>query len=52
MGKTTAIRAAIHGGPVGYGDEEQLIGRRKQMAWSNEYLERLLFFSGLAAAPA
>jgi uncharacterized protein YaeQ len=29
-----------------------VIGRRKQMAWSNEYLERLLFFSGLAAAPA
>jgi hypothetical protein len=29
-----------------------IIGRRKQMAWSNEYLERLFFFSGLAAASA
>jgi uncharacterized protein YaeQ len=28
-----------------------IIGRRKRMAWSNEYLERLLFQSGLAAAP-
>jgi predicted transposase YbfD/YdcC len=32
--------------------KSSVIGRRKQMAWSNEYLERLLFFSGLAAAPA
>jgi uncharacterized protein YaeQ len=32
--------------------KSSIIGRRKQMAWSNEYLEHLLFFSGLAAAPA
>jgi uncharacterized protein YaeQ len=31
--------------------KSNIIGRRKEMAWSNEYLERLLFQSGLAAAP-
>jgi hypothetical protein len=28
-----------------------IIGRKKRMAWSNAYLERLLFHSGLAATP-
>ena len=31
--------------------KSSIIGRRKQMAWSNEYLERLLFQSQLASAP-
>jgi predicted transposase YbfD/YdcC len=31
--------------------KSSVIGRRKQMAWSNEYLERLLFQSQLASEP-
>jgi hypothetical protein len=29
--------------------KSSIIGRRKQMAWSNEYLEKLLFQSQLAS---
>jgi hypothetical protein len=29
--------------------KSSIIGRRKQMAWSNEYLERLLFQPPLAS---
>jgi hypothetical protein len=39
---------------VARGDTERkssIIGRRKQMAWSNEYLEKLLFQSELASEP-
>jgi predicted transposase YbfD/YdcC len=31
--------------------KSSIIGRRKQMAWSDEYLERLLFQSQLASEP-
>jgi predicted transposase YbfD/YdcC len=32
------------------GTKSSMIGRRKQMAWSNEYLEQLLFQSSFASA--
>jgi hypothetical protein len=32
------------------GAKSGMIGRRKQMAWSNEYLEQLLFQSSFASA--
>jgi hypothetical protein len=31
--------------------KSSIIGRRKQIAWSNEYLEKLLFQSQLASEP-